>query len=815
MKRCQEPNSDLVPDTFASALDQVATESQLVALSYTGTVSSPTITSTTATTYSYYNNLGDLTKQINPGTAGTDDQTIKFEYNVLGQRTAEKWFDNSSSSTITNTISYQYSVLDALSLAADSYGASDSRNSKLTFTTDAFGDVTQVDNHGGESDGTVAAPHVVLNAQFDANGNRYSLDAVVAGNNDFQDTIGFDYLNRETSIVRQAASGGNTVAYLKSAFSYDAGSELTSVADYTTSTAELTHGSIAYDRAGRVASVQWHDDAHTGSGYGGAGNTGYWEQLFYTNDNNSRVTALSSSEYSSENATYSYDHTSQLTEEDLGSAYGGYGGPASKHLFTWDANGNPIGSSVGTPTGYGGYYYVTDNGYLIGDGNRLLSDGNYKYQFDAAGRLIKKFGIATGTIAEVDYSWDNRSRLVEVQNRSSVGGSVTLDIQYVYDMFDRLISRTQGSTTTLFAYDGQRMVLAFTSSGGISDRYVWGPAVDQILEDEHYTTPSTSSAGTRYFTTFDKENSVRDLISSSDSLSGHVAYNSFGQITSSTIGYTMPVLHEGVYTDSATGMEYHSDPSTGIAGRWYDPASKRWISEDPTGLAPDSNPYRSDHNSPTNLVDPSGLSGKGKDGPPNISTFAKDNAAITNGYWIIIATDGDPNDDFGGTGHSWIAIVNKQTTSGATNDSITTQIDVRGFRPEHGDGMDQLPCAGKLTDEDANRRFRHAAARPITRKQYEKLIQDFQTMKDRPGNFQIRDHNCTAFVNNELQSNSMGLSIRPDDRTLFKGFGPWVAPSSLAKTIDGPLPFPWIRFDPGQNLDPDRDKPYVDYDYEE
>ena len=91
-------------------LDQVATESQLVALSYTGTVSSPTITSTTATTYSYYNNLGDLTKQINPGTAGTDDQTIKYEYNALGQRTAEKWFDNSTSSTITNTISYQYSA---------------------------------------------------------------------------------------------------------------------------------------------------------------------------------------------------------------------------------------------------------------------------------------------------------------------------------------------------------------------------------------------------------------------------------------------------------------------------------------------------------------------------------------------------------------------------------------------------------------------------------------------------------------------------------------------------------------------------------
>src|SRR5205807_845305 len=83
-------------------------------------------------------------------------------------------------------------------------------------------------------------------------------------------------------------------------------------------------------------------------------------------------------------------------------------------------------------------------------------------------------------------------------------------------------------------------------------------------------------------------------------------YDSVGAVTSST-GATILFLHEGVFTDPSTGMEWHSDPSSGFPGRWYDPAAKRWISEDPTGLGPDSNPYRSDHNSPTNLSDPSGL----------------------------------------------------------------------------------------------------------------------------------------------------------------------------------------------------------------
>jgi hypothetical protein len=50
--------------------------------------------------------------------------------------------------------------------------------------------------------------------------------------------------------------------------------------------------------------------------------------------------------------------------------------------------------------------------------------------------------------------------------------------------------------------------------------------------------------------------------------------------------------------------------------RWYDSNTGRWISKDPLGLEPDSNPDRYLANAPTNGVDPSGLwsvkRGKGK-----------------------------------------------------------------------------------------------------------------------------------------------------------------------------------------------------------
>jgi len=41
--------------------------------------------------------------------------------------------------------------------------------------------------------------------------------------------------------------------------------------------------------------------------------------------------------------------------------------------------------------------------------------------------------------------------------------------------------------------------------------------------------------------------------------------------------------------------------------RWYDPTVGRWLSEDPSGLGPDSNPYRYCDNGPTDRTDAEGL----------------------------------------------------------------------------------------------------------------------------------------------------------------------------------------------------------------
>lgn len=41
--------------------------------------------------------------------------------------------------------------------------------------------------------------------------------------------------------------------------------------------------------------------------------------------------------------------------------------------------------------------------------------------------------------------------------------------------------------------------------------------------------------------------------------------------------------------------------------RWYDPTVGHWLSEDPTGLIADANPFRYVANAPVNYIDPLGL----------------------------------------------------------------------------------------------------------------------------------------------------------------------------------------------------------------
>ena len=61
-------------------------------------------------------------------------------------------------------------------------------------------------------------------------------------------------------------------------------------------------------------------------------------------------------------------------------------------------------------------------------------------------------------------------------------------------MFNNLIGRTvtgANAGTQRYVFDGTNMVLAFNGSEQLTDRYLSGPAVDQVLADEYFSSPTS------------------------------------------------------------------------------------------------------------------------------------------------------------------------------------------------------------------------------------------------------------------------------------------------------------------------------------
>ena len=135
-------------------------------------------------------------------------------------------------------------------------------------------------------------------------------------------------------------------------------------------------------------------------------------------------------------------------------------------------------------------------------------------------------------------------------------------------------------------------------------RYLWGQAVDQLFAQEDIAGSSTSVK----WMLPDAEGSTRDVVNSSGVVMDHYSYDSFGNATA-TVGTLSNTRY--LYTcqeyDSAIAQYYYD-------GRWYNPGTGTFDSEDPSGYASDVNPYRYVGNSPTNYTDPLGLCAEGGNG---------------------------------------------------------------------------------------------------------------------------------------------------------------------------------------------------------
>ncbi|MFN0020614.1 MAG: RHS repeat domain-containing protein [Pirellulaceae bacterium] len=419
-------------------------------------------------------------------------------------------------------------------------------------------------------------PHIVLATKYDAASNRTELAATLGSNADFKNTYLYDNDNRMTRVTQQSNSG-NTLATKRVDFSYNALSQFDTISRYqnTGGTNVVATTTFTYDTLNRLSTLN-HDQGGTTLNH-----------YTYGYDRMDRLNSISSTAEGSE--TFTYDKTSQLTGADHSTQ--------SDETYTFDANGNR-----------------TMSGYTTTTNNLTTSDGTYNYTYDDEGNRTRKTNISTGAYEQ--YTWDYRNRLTNVTSKTA-GGTVTKTVDEHYDILNRWTRRHTdpdgpGATAArdnFFAYDGIEPIYQFDGPADtdLIDRYLWGPAVDQILVDEQVT--SLGSAGNIIHPLMDHLGTGRDLADQNEStytttITNHRTYNGFGLLTSeSNSSVDCDPSYTGKITDSDTNLQPN-------LYRSYDAVLGQWPSEDPIIFhAGDPNIRRSVTNSPMQWKDPLGLVG--------------------------------------------------------------------------------------------------------------------------------------------------------------------------------------------------------------
>ncbi|MDT0594942.1 RHS repeat-associated core domain-containing protein [Glaciecola petra] len=449
-------------------------------------------------------------------------------------------------------INYQYDALNRL-LAETWLDSNDDIVWQLLSTYDALGNVLSMNDGSSNITNTYDANNRVLTHEVSiVSGPTSTLSMLYDGNDklievsDSASSQRLSYNNRQLlSSIALAADSKELAADIN----YDPRglrASLTRKLD----TATLGTSSYAFN-ARHLAQMISHDVNGTIYGFD------------YVWDGNRRVSMQTQD---TETIDYSYDNRDQLLTANRSEN--------ANEQYSFDANGNPSDDAS------------------IGEGNRLLSQGDIDYTYDDAGNMLTRTDNTTGQVAS--FTYDHRSRLTAVKLVDNAGVTIS-DIQYSYDALDRRVKRSVNNDV---AYTNYVMSDAWTDmevNGDVSVRYLNGANTDEKLAR------LVNGDAAWYLT--DKQQSVHGLVDSNGNMLNEIDYDSFGKI----ISQTNPLEGDRF---TFTGREYEADINVyDYRARAYDPAARRFISEDPIGFeANDANLYRYVFNNPLNATDPSGKS---------------------------------------------------------------------------------------------------------------------------------------------------------------------------------------------------------------
>lgn len=293
--------------------------------------------------------------------------------------------------------------------------------------------------------------------------------------------------------------------------------------------------------------------------------------------------------------------------------------------FTYQDNGSLASASHPDSSGLGAETFSYD-----GAGNRtawtdapaatvsynpigqLVTAGGLTYSYDNEGNLVTK----TDTVADktTHYHWNADHQLTSVDLPDGTTSN------YRYDPLGRRVEVADGSHITRYGYDAFNVVATYDGSNSLVTSYVTTPTSASVTDA---STPARAlelrqGSSTRYLLQ-DASGSTTTLTDETGAATARYRYSAFGTPASGN-GTDNTYTYTGAQYDSATGLYYLRD-------RFYDPATGRFISQDPpalgyynppigrwahnnpgvdTGNGMTSAPYAYAGDDPVNSTDPSG-----------------------------------------------------------------------------------------------------------------------------------------------------------------------------------------------------------------
>ncbi|WP_235908569.1 putative Ig domain-containing protein [Roseiconus nitratireducens] len=524
-----------------------------------------------------YNELGNLVTQTD-----ANDHSTTFEYDGLGRRTAtvlpmgqrsETEFDAAARVIETTdfngkSISFDYDVRDRLTAKNFPDGSA----TTFTYTVTGLRE-TATDGRGtteweyDERDRLVSRTDpdgAEISYTYDATGNRTSLTTAIGSNDPRTTSYTFDALGRTETVTDPE---GLTTTYV-----YDAAGRPTEM-HLPNGTAEFR----SYDAQSRLTMIE-HKNTTT-------------DEVFasFEYDLDKVGNRIAVTEHDGRRVEYDYDELYRLLSEDIYDP--GAGNTPSRTIdYVYDDVGNRLerdDSGEGATT------------YLYDDNDRLLEETLDSmvttYEYDDNGNTLRK---AVDGVDQVRYEWDFENRLIAADTNADG----TNDVAYEYDVDGIRVSKTldpEGTPViTQFLIDANRpysqVLEEYTPGGILKVSYVHG--LDLISQNRHGETGKS-------FYHVDGLGSTRALTNGSGIVTDSYIYDAFGQ-TIGQVGSSGNVyLFAGEQRDLVLGLDY-------LRARYVSPSLGRFVSRDSfEGVLNDPltlHKFAYAHNSPTNLIDPSG-----------------------------------------------------------------------------------------------------------------------------------------------------------------------------------------------------------------